>query len=490
METRWPSAGPAPDVARRRANSSRRWTSCARRRQLAGTPPPHRPWLPPLPSVVTTDDIEPGAVGIIDDPANQRRLPLRWDHAAGNLLLVGGLGSGTTTTAITLVVAFVQESRVRPDGTSTSSTGAATRRGMQSPTALDECGAVVRLHEGERLLRLLTRLTAEVDRRGRGVTRCPPRHRRAGARGSPWRRSTSARRRRSSTVCCRRVRARGSSRAPRPTVAPRCRRPTGGSFVATIRQRPPRVRRSTIARRVPGRLHLAESGLGRQVVLDPDAVAGVTSTGRRAPRIEVLPASIRPRSWRRSGPIVAARCRWSSWSGWPRRTCPRPASPVYRSVTTSSSVGPARTGRTTALQQLAAAWRELHPSGEVVWIDRRNGRRASTSRRRDDRTSTPMLLVVDDADRVADPTGVLADVVAGRHPGVTIVASARLEAARGRLRALDSRRRPVHVGSSSPPPARSTANSSARCSRADADARPPRPRVDDRRARTPARPGR
>ena len=131
---------------------------------IAGTPPPHRPWLPPLPSVVTVEDIEPGALGIVDDPANQRRRPLRWDHTAGNLLLVGGLGSGTTTAAITLVVALVRESG--PPGRHVY-----VIDGRGDPAwdavadAVDECGAVVRLHEGERLLRLLMRLNADIDRR-------------------------------------------------------------------------------------------------------------------------------------------------------------------------------------------------------------------------------------------------------------------------------------------------------------------------------------
>ena len=41
-----------------------------------------------------------------------------------------------------------------------------------------------------------------------------------------------------------------------------------------------------------------------------------------------------------------------------------------------------------------------------------------------------MLVVVDDADRVDDTDGHLAAIVAGRRPGVTVLAAARLEAVR------------------------------------------------------------
>ena len=211
----------------------------------------------------------------------------------------------------------------------------------------------------------------------------------------------------------------------------RCRRPTGGSFVSTI---PPRLPRGCADRPSPptcrGDLHLAESGLVAQVVLDPDAVGGVTSTGRRAPRIEVLPASVRPEE-------LGAEARESSppgveefLVGLASADLSRPAS-VYRSVTTSSSAGWHDTGRTTALRGarrgLARTASERRGGVDRSTNGARRHRRVAS---RDDLDVTPRLLVVDDADRVTDPTGVLADVVAGRHPGVTIVASARLEAAR------------------------------------------------------------
>ena len=64
---------------------------------------PHRPWLPPLPVEIRDVD-EPGAVGVVDEPALQRRTPLRWDRTRGNLALFGALGSGTTTALRTIVI--------------------------------------------------------------------------------------------------------------------------------------------------------------------------------------------------------------------------------------------------------------------------------------------------------------------------------------------------------------------------------------------------
>jgi S-DNA-T family DNA segregation ATPase FtsK/SpoIIIE len=71
---------------------------------------------------------------------------------------------------------------------------------------------------------------------------------------------------------------------------------------------------------------------------------------------------------------------------------------------------------------LAAAWAAAHPDGAVLRVDRHHPLVEPPD--------GPTLVVVDDADRVDDLHGVLAEVVAGRHPGVTIVAAARLEVTR------------------------------------------------------------
>jgi S-DNA-T family DNA segregation ATPase FtsK/SpoIIIE len=89
--------------------------------------------------------------------------------------------------------------------------------------------------------------------------------------------------------------------------------------------------------------------------------------------------------------------------------------------------GAARTGVTTALDHVAAAWAACEPDGLVC----RWGGSASEARSRlvDDRTRAT-LLVVDDADRVHDADGLFAEIVRGDHPHVTIAAGARLDAVR------------------------------------------------------------
>ena len=72
---------------------------------LCDVQPPHRPWLPALPTRLTLDDVPAGAVGLVDDPGEQRRVPLCWAPSDGNLLIVGAVGSGTTTTLRSVLLA-------------------------------------------------------------------------------------------------------------------------------------------------------------------------------------------------------------------------------------------------------------------------------------------------------------------------------------------------------------------------------------------------
>ncbi len=68
---------------------------------MVATATPHRPWVDALPAVIRQRDLGgfDGAVGLLDDPAEQSRRPLSWEPSDGTLLLVGALGSGTTTAA-------------------------------------------------------------------------------------------------------------------------------------------------------------------------------------------------------------------------------------------------------------------------------------------------------------------------------------------------------------------------------------------------------
>ena len=73
-----------------------------------GDSAPHRPWQPPLPTVVT-DDVLPGAPplqvvwGLVDRPDQQRRDALTWAPADDHLLVLGGPGSGRSTAIASIV---------------------------------------------------------------------------------------------------------------------------------------------------------------------------------------------------------------------------------------------------------------------------------------------------------------------------------------------------------------------------------------------------
>jgi S-DNA-T family DNA segregation ATPase FtsK/SpoIIIE len=110
--------------------------------------------------------------------------------------------------------------------------------------------------------------------------------------------------------------------------------------------------------------------------------------------------------------------------------------------------GPARSGRTTALLRLLRSWREANPDGEVISVGR-SARGISDHVSGDARVVESAgqldaldgydvlgpdgwrrLVVIDDAERVDDPHGRLAALVASRRPGLLVVAAGRPEALR------------------------------------------------------------
>ncbi|MDP9465506.1 MAG: FtsK/SpoIIIE domain-containing protein [Actinomycetota bacterium] len=130
---------------------------------LVGARRPDSPWLAPLPAHLPVDEaaVGRGIVGLVDDPDGQRVVPLRWDRSEGHLLLVGAAGSGVTSTLVLL-------------GTVAATDGSGCHlyvidgRGDQALGMFEHspwCGGVVRLHERERLIRLINRLADEVSRR-------------------------------------------------------------------------------------------------------------------------------------------------------------------------------------------------------------------------------------------------------------------------------------------------------------------------------------
>jgi len=130
--------------------------------------PPHAPWRPPLPELLTVSDItaSPGPLELLfgqaDSPGLQLQPPTALDlQRGGHLLVAGAPRSGRTTLLRTL--AGVLAGGVRADLVHLYAVDAGG--GLGALAGLPHCGAVATLADLDRLDRLFGRLNAEVTRR-------------------------------------------------------------------------------------------------------------------------------------------------------------------------------------------------------------------------------------------------------------------------------------------------------------------------------------
>ncbi|WP_419919755.1 FtsK/SpoIIIE domain-containing protein [Candidatus Poriferisocius sp.] len=146
-----------------------------------GAVPLRCPWPDPLPRRITLKELAkhesglvplgdpnqkplyPGAViALADDPNQQRQYPLQWDPHRGSVLFAGIAGSGTTTALGSLALALAH--RYRPAGCHLYAIDYGSG-GLSALEDLPHCGAVVGIDERDRTLRLIRRLGEELDRR-------------------------------------------------------------------------------------------------------------------------------------------------------------------------------------------------------------------------------------------------------------------------------------------------------------------------------------
>ena len=123
---------------------------------------PRRPWLSPLPANLSLASIEPGALGVVDEPSEQRQPLLTWRPSDGNLLLVGAPGSGTTAALASLVLAL--DAVCAPDQLHLYVLDHGAGR-LAPLVDLAVVGAVVTAGEPERETRLVRTVAAELVRR-------------------------------------------------------------------------------------------------------------------------------------------------------------------------------------------------------------------------------------------------------------------------------------------------------------------------------------
>jgi S-DNA-T family DNA segregation ATPase FtsK/SpoIIIE len=142
----------------------------------SGGAPPRRPWLPPLPGEVALEQLlelgpprplagERGLVvgfALADDPEAQAQYPAGWNLDAGNLLLYGIGGSGTSTTLTTIALSLCATSEPDRLHMYVLDFGAGELRALDD---LPHTGAVIGAAEHERQRRLLHRLRGELAHR-------------------------------------------------------------------------------------------------------------------------------------------------------------------------------------------------------------------------------------------------------------------------------------------------------------------------------------
>jgi len=143
---------------------------------MDGLSAPRRPWPEPLPAELDLDRVcpppaepltrRPGppslAFALADDPAAQAQYPTGWDLGRGNLVLIGIVGSGTTTTLFSIALALARTHQ--PDDLHIYSLDFGAGQ-LSSLADLPHTGAGIGAAEHERQARLVTFLLAELARR-------------------------------------------------------------------------------------------------------------------------------------------------------------------------------------------------------------------------------------------------------------------------------------------------------------------------------------
>ena len=418
---------------------------------LADIAPPHRPWTEPLPAHVTPSDVdlvvrgephdatgephdatgEPhDAIGVIDDPASQSRLPLKWNRAAGNLALIGSLDSGATSTLVWLMVARCRVAK--PSDEHWYVIDARGDRALDGVASIAHCGGLVRVRERERLHRVLARLDEEIDRRA-GDECVVPTVTLAVDGLSSLRTALGSIDDTPTLALLDRVLSDGPAAGvitcwtdDSPTTMLAASPAETWIFhlddAATARS----LGVTPVGADIPGRLRVASSNREAQVAHGADGVAALPdrSAPDGPPSVDVLPSRVSthqlsrpPRDHHAASELrVGLSC--------------DDLSTAVITVPAGDNVligGPSATGKSAALRHLAAEWCRLHPRGTVIEVDRRRppGDEVVSAG-----ATGELLVVVDDADRVDDPDGRLASIIAERRPHVLIIAAARLDAVR------------------------------------------------------------
>jgi len=401
----------------------------------SGWDAPHRPWIEPLPTELTADEVaqEIGttALGLVDDPDGQCRRALDWTPDDGSLALVGSYRSGTTTTLMAIAARMCTGAP-----SSRHHLYVVDARGDDRWAAFDglaHCGGIVAPGETERLRRLLLRLAADIDARiGRG-------------RNEGWPRISVIVDGLAATFdaldavdggemrsLLRRVLVDGPGVGVVSIFSDHIpsAHPASDRWIFHLDD-PGVMSGFEVPGPIPGRLRIASSGLEAQVAVGLAGLAELPDRpdGDEGPEpVRVLPVSIGVAELPRLGPRLGS-------SRTDPGSCPvtigLDSDDFGRAVLYVGAsdhvivLGDPGSGVSTAVRRCAAGLAATR--GGVRVIEMLGDELPDEDQLGDTR---PAILSIDDAHRIDDPTGLLERIVLGRVPGTTIVAGGRLVAVR------------------------------------------------------------
>jgi DNA segregation ATPase FtsK/SpoIIIE, S-DNA-T family len=419
--------------------------------ELSGIGPQRGPWRSELPYELHHDPTWlPDQVGIADDPDRQRHEPVRFAPDGGNLLIVGAPGMGATSALLSL--ADCDEIGRHLYVIDATASGAALR-GLAE---FDHCAAVVGVGEQERLSRLLHRLdnmrqlatggvpvTLMIDGLDRlRVELDDP----ATAHDYEMldRLLTSS----SKTI---RVIAttRRTSSLPTTVVCSFQRRWVlflGGALdpdaVGTNCA-------AAVTSPIPGRILEVESGLQAQLITPhafgadrrrhASATAGDALLAPLPIPIRCLPAVV-------SADLLPPAMEIDDAFHAPLGLAFTTDSPLAMEIPHGEHalvLGPSRSGKTMALRRLALAWRQANAQGRIIVVQPRGRHRPAARLLAEvahhvctdiegldgsDALASATLLIVDDAELVDDPSGVIAELI--RRGRALVIAAAKPDALR------------------------------------------------------------
>ncbi len=428
---------------------ARRVAEIATANRFIGSAPPRQPWPAPLPLVLARPGPLAASLGMADEPAAQWQGELEVDLSSGSIAVVGALGSGVTMTLRTIVCALASSPSY--EGIRIYALDLLGRE-LESLASFARVGAVIGGHEDERRERLISELGAELAARrdagssaasfplvvvvidGWSMLRTPGGDAAMLALGDALTRLVVEGAGLGLRFVIGTDRATSLSNAITPSITTRlvlCPADPAEAAVSGVRFSP-------LAAGIPGRALIAgrpgvEVQVWRTSEVDVTAALASLPAERRAPGIEVLAEEVSLAEVLAEAHVV----RWAPGSvdqaawvvpfGVGGNTL-RVVRLVLRAGEPFLICGPPRSGRSTALATIVAAMAHCWPDVALATLRRGADPAEFVEEVREvRRCHGPVLVVIDDVERVEDPQGVLARLLIDDGNDLRVVVAGRAD---------------------------------------------------------------